>query len=116
MRHQKKKIKLGRKKGPRKALLVGLVNNLIIYRKIKTTQPKAKFLQSKIEKLITEAKKQNPTAKRNIENYLNNKKTSKILYTTIAPKYKDKKSGYTRITKMGVRKGDGAKISQIELI
>lgn len=116
MRHLKKKKTIGRKKDPRKALLVGLVNNIIIYRNIKTTETKAKFLRSKIEKLITEAKKQTPTAKRNIENFLNNKKTSKILYTNIAPKYKERKSGYTRITKIGIRKGDGAKIVQIELI
>ena len=107
--------KLSMKKGPRKALLRSLTNNLFIYEKIKTTESKAKELRSIAEKLITKAKKNDITGRRILLKTLNPKTVKKII-EEIAPKYKDRNGGYTRILKLGPRDSDGAKMVIIELI
>jgi len=96
-------------------LLKALVNNLVLKEKIKTTEAKAKETSKIIEKFITKAKKNNLTAKRFLTRYLSQKVVKKLI-EEIAPRYKERNGGYTRIIKLGLRKSDGAKMAIIELI
>lgn len=117
MRHHNNVRKFGRDKTQKRALLNSLVLNLIVREKIKTTEPKAKELRPVIEKLITRAKGGNIATRRLIAAKLSNKgKEVKKLFDVIAPKYADKKGGYTRILKLGARKSDGAKMAVIEFV
>ncbi|TSA56134.1 50S ribosomal protein L17 [bacterium] len=103
MKHLKKGKKFHRKRDQRKALLKGLAANLILKERIKTTSVKAKEAKSKVEKLITIAKKQNIVALRRVKENLPEKAANKLYYE-IAPLYKDRKGGYTRIIKTSIRK------------
>ncbi len=117
MRHHNTKRKFGRNKNQKNALMHSLALNLIIREKIKTTEPKAKELRPFIEKLVTKAKVDTLANRRLIISKLTNRKREvKKLFEVIAPRYLDKKGGYTRVLKMGVRKSDGAKIAIIEFI
>lgn len=116
MVHRKKGRKLGRKIGPRKALARNLICSLVLNNKIKTTKAKAKFIQPKVEKIITVAKKKTLASRRQIHNLLVNKKAEKKVIDDLVEKYKDRKSGFTKILKIGKRKGDGAEMVQIEFI
>jgi len=115
MRKRNKGRKLSMKKGPRKALLRSLTNNFFIYEKIKTTEAKAKELRPIAEKNITRAKKNDVASRRILLKTLSPKTVKKII-EEIAPKYKDRNGGYTRILKLGPRDSDGAKMAIIELI
>mgnify|MGYP006312220103 CR=1 FL=1 len=116
MRHRKKGKILDRKFQSRKALLRSLATNLVLFEKIKTTEAKAKALKPIIEKLITKAKKGDLTARRDLLKYLYLEVAVKKMINEMGPRYKDRKGGYTRISKLGTRQGDGAQIAQIELI
>lgn len=116
MRHKKKGRKLGRKIGNRKALLMNLACQLIIHKKIKTTDPKAKELRSFIEPLITLAKKNNLHSRRLVIKKLPKKNIVRILFEEIAPVFSDRPGGYTRITKLGHRDNDRALVSVIEFV
>tara|TARA_B100001057_G_C22662721_1_gene876594 strand:+ start:286 stop:687 length:402 start_codon:yes stop_codon:yes gene_type:complete len=116
MRHKKKGRKLGRKVGNRKALLMNLACQLIAYKKIKTTHPKAKELRSFIEPLITLAKKNNLHSRRLVIKKIPKKNIVKILFEEIAPVFSDRPGGYTRITKLGHRDNDRAPVSVIEFV
>ena len=117
MRHGNNKRKFGREKNERKALMNSLALNFIVREKIKTTLPKAKELRPMIEKLITSAKKGDLATRRLIMSKLTGRRPEvKKLFETIAPKYKTRTGGYTRIIKLGIRKSDGAPMAQIEFI
>ncbi|MBY0376581.1 50S ribosomal protein L17 [Patescibacteria group bacterium] len=117
MRHGNNVRKFGREKTQRKALLNSLALNLIVREKITTTEPKAKELRPFIEKLITSAKKGDLATRRNITAKLATRgRGPKKLFEVIAPKYKDKNGGYTRVMKLGARKSDGAKMAVIEFV
>ena len=117
MRHHNTKRKFGRTKNQRNALVNSLALNLIVREKIKTTEPQAKELRPFIEKLVTHAKKGDLATRRVVIAKLSNRsKEVKKLFDVIAPKYADKKGGYTRIVKLGVRKSDGAKMAIIEFV
>ena len=117
MRHGNNKRKFGKIRKVRNALLNSLALNLIVRGKIKTTEPKAKELRSFIEKLVTSAKKGDIAARRSIISKLFNRRSEvKKLFETIAPKYADRKGGYTRVLKLGARKSDGAKMAIIEFV
>lgn len=116
MRHRKKNKKLGRKKSPRRALQKNLAVALILNNKIKTTRDKAKFVQPLIEKVITLAKEKNLHAKHRLHSLITNKAAEKKLFKELAGKYKERKCGYTRIVKLGERKGDNALLVQIEFV
>jgi len=117
MRHHNNTRKFGRDKTQKRALLNSLALNLIVREKIKTTEPKAKELRPFIEKLITRAKKGDLATRRLIIAKLSNRSQEvKKLFDIIAPKYVDKKGGYTRVLKLGARKSDGAKMVIIELV
>lgn len=116
MRHRIKKSILSRKKGPRDALMKSLLSNLITYKGIHTTEAKAKALRPVTEKLITLAKTDNLANRRQAQSMLLNESQVRDLFKNIAPKFKGRPGGYTRIIKTGWRKGDGAKTAIIELI
>ncbi len=116
MRHQKSGRKFHRKKGQRKALFKGLLNNLIVKGKILTTEAKAKEIRPRLEKLVTIAKKQNLTSLRILCSRLS-KKSAQKLYYEIAPRYSEIKGGYLRVTKsLKPRKSDGAKMAIVEFV
>ena len=117
MRHHNNTRKFGRNKNQKKALLNSLALNLIVREKIKTTEPKAKELRPFIEKLVTRAKGGSLTTRRLIISKLSNRSSEvKKLFDIIAPRYADKKGGYTRILKLGARKSDGAQMAIIEFV
>ena len=116
MRHKKSGRKLGRKVAHRKALMCNLAMALIINKKIKTTDSKAKELRSFIEPLITRAKKGDVHSRRQVLKYITHKPTVRELFDVVAPKFSDRNGGYTRIVKLGFRDSDCAPISQIEFV
>jgi len=115
MRKLNKGRKLSLKIGPRKLLLRVLVNNFFLQEKIKTTEAKAKELRSIVEKMITRAKEATIVNRRILAKDLTPKMVKK-LFSQIAPSYKDRAGGYTRIIKLGSRNSDGAKMVIIELV
>lgn len=117
MRHLKKGKKFGRVRNQRKALLQSLSSSLIERGKIKTTLPKAKELRPYIERLVTYAKKgtKGGSGIRALRYFLP-KKVSLKLVRVIAPKYTERKGGYTRIIKLHPRIRDAAKMAYIEFV
>ncbi len=117
MRHRKTKKVLDRTRAPRQAMLDNLATSLVLYEKIVTTEAKAKAIRPVVEKLITRAKEKSVHNKQQLGKVLHDKKAVQKLLDVLGPKYKERKGGYTRIIKIsGVRKGDGAKMAQIELV
>ena len=116
MRHRKSGRKLGRKAAHRKALMSNLSIALILNKKIKTTDPKAKELRSFIEPLITRAKKGDLHSRRQVLKSISHKPTVRELFDVIAPAFSERNGGYTRITKLGFRDNDCAPISTIEFV
>lgn len=116
MRHNCDYRKLGRTSSHRKALLKNLSIALIEHGKIETGIFKAKELQSYIEKLITVARVGDFNAHRAVFAALQNKVATKKIITEIAPKYKDRNGGYTRIQRTRVRRGDASTLAVIEFI
>ena len=116
MRHLKKKVTLGRKTGPRKALLKSLCTSLIKEGAIKTTGAKAKAVQEMIEPLITMGRTDSIHTLRLLEKALGNKYTAKQLMKEVSPRYMERKGGYTSIVKLGKRSGDGAEVVQLRLM
>lgn len=111
----KKIRKLGRKRDQRRALLKGLAANLMLNEKIKTTEAKAKEVRPLVERLITKNKKNSLNGIRYAARYLPASAVKKLTQE-LAPKYVDRKGGYTRIIKMGARKSDSAKMVIIEFV
>ncbi len=109
--------KLSRKKGPRLALYKNLTVSVLRYEKVQTTEAKAKEIRGRVEKTITLAKRGDLAARRAIvAQFPNEPLVIDKLFDEIAPKYKDRTSGYTRIVRIGRRLGDAAEIVQIELV
>lgn len=111
-------------KGPRlgggpaheRKILANLASSLILHKSIKTTEHKAKRLQPYADRLVTFAKRGDLHARRRAIALIGNKEAVHILFTEIAPLVEDREGGYTRIIKLGNRKGDNAPIAQIELV
>jgi large subunit ribosomal protein L17 len=116
MRHRKEGKTLDRKKGPREALLRSLVTSVILYEKIKTTKTKAKAIQSLVERLITVGKTGDIKARRKVNCAVYGDNAVKKVVEELGPRYKNRQGGYTRITGIGSREGDGAELVQIELV
>lgn len=117
MRHKVKKVKLGSDKDHTTALMRNLAMSVIIYEKVKTTSAKAAAIQPFVEKLINIGKKKEKRhAIREINRLLQHENSSKKILEVLVEKYKDRTSGFTRITKLGYRSGDNAPVVQIELI
>lgn len=125
MRHRLKGKHLGRNSGHRKQLRLALATALLTHERIQTTEAKADFIRDYVEKLITTAKhglaSDNPAygvhARRVAASRLNNDRDLvQKLFDTLAPRYKDRAGGYTRIYKLGPRKGDAAPMVLLELV
>ncbi len=116
MRHNKDYRKLGRTTSHRKALLKNLAIALISHGKIETGVFKAKELQSYIEKLVTTARVGDFNSHRAVFALLQNKVATKKLITEIAPKYKERNGGYTRIQRTRIRRGDASTMAVIEFV
>jgi large subunit ribosomal protein L17 len=116
MRHHSVKRKFGLEKDQRNALMRSLARNLINETKIKTTLAKAKELRPYVEKLVTKAKTGTLASRRLVISRVGGVKETKALFDTIAPKYKDRKGGYTRIIKLSRRTLDAATMAMIEFI
>lgn len=108
--------KLGRTSDHRKAMLRAMVTYLLENGKIETTVTRAKEVRSMTEKMITTAKTDNLHSKRQALSFITKEDVVKKLFDDIAPKYKDRSGGYTRIIKIGPRRGDAAEMAIIELI
>ncbi|UCG34677.1 MAG: 50S ribosomal protein L17 [Candidatus Omnitrophota bacterium] len=115
MRHRKKSEKFSRPRAQRKALIKSLLRSLVIYERIATTESKAKALRSWADKLITWAKTDTVSNRRLSYRLLENHALVKRLFDNIGPRFKDVGGGYTRVVDFGFRKGDGAKLSFLEL-
>lgn len=108
--------KLGRDSSARKALLRGIVTSLFQHERIETTEAKAKELRKVADKILTLAKRGDLHARRQVMAYMMDEDVVKKLFDEVAPKYKDRQGGYTRIIKAGVRQGDAAPMVIIELV
>ncbi len=115
MRKKIKGRKLHRQRDQRKALLKSLAQNLVLKEKIKTTEAKAKELKTFLEPEITKAKAGTLHARREIAKFFSQEAAKKLI-TDLAPRYKDRKGGYTRIIKLGPRNSDGSKMAIIEFV
>lgn len=115
MKHLKKNRKFGRPADYRKAFLWNLIGSLISKEKIRTTEARAKEMRSFLEKTITRAKNDNLANRRLFLKHLNSKTVNK-LFRDLGPRFKEKSGGYSRISKMGIRKNDGAKMVLIEFV
>lgn len=129
MRHSQKGRKLGRTSTHRKATMNSLSTALILHKKIRTTVAKAKEMRLYVEPLITSAKNANLLqgddaaitakrvhARRMVARFIKDNDALKILFTEIAPKVANRPGGYTRVIKLGTRKGDAAEMAVIELV
>lgn len=116
MRHRNRKTILGRTAAPRKALMRDLVTSMILHGRIKTTATKARVLRPEIERLVTRARKGTLAERRFIQRVVYTEAALKKIMDEIGPRYKTRDGGYTRILKIGDRKGDGSPMVMIEFI
>ena len=116
MRHHKAKRVFGREKNQRNALLISLASSLIKHGKIKTTEAKAKEVRPFTEKLVTKARIGTLASRRLVASRLRSAELAKILTEKIAPKFKNRSGGYTRIIKLPRREGDASPMAIIEFV
>jgi len=116
MAHQVDGRKLGRPTDHRLALFRNQVTDLLRYERIVTTEAKAKEVRGLAEKMITLAKKGYLASRRRALAFIYDKKVVRKLFDELGPRYADRPGGYTRITKLGRRQGDGAHLVQLELV
>ncbi len=107
--------KFSRKTDQRRAFMKGLAVNLVMQEKIRTTKVRARQTASMVEKLITKAKKGDLASRRALASILNPVAAEKLV-KTIAPRFKDRAGGYTRVIKIGPRVADGAPMAMVELL
>ena len=108
--------KLGKSTGQRRAMLRNITTSLLKHGRIQTTEARAKELSAIAEKMITLGKQGDLAARRRSLAYLMDEDVVKSLFDTIGPKYADRQGGYTRIMKVGSRRGDAATMVIIELV
>jgi len=116
MRHRVIKHSFGRRPGPRKALMRGLVEALVQNGRIKTTLSKAKELRRHVEKAITKGKKDPVHASRLLAAEYPNKNTVHTIVNDLSQRFKERPGGYTRIIKLGPRHGDASEMAYIEFV
>ena len=116
MRHRVSGRKFDRAGDERKALLRGLVGDLLRHERLQTTEAKAKEIRPITEKMITLGKDGTVHARRQALAYVTDKRVVSKLFAEIGPRFADRPGGYTRIIKLGPRLGDGARMAQIELV
>jgi len=116
MRHNKAGRRLGRKTSHRVAMFRNMVTSLLEHGKITTTDAKAKEIRVVAERMITLGKRGDLHSMRLAASVIREKSVVAKLFSTIAPRYKERLGGYTRIIKLGIRQGDAAPVSLIELV
>ncbi|MEK7551965.1 MAG: 50S ribosomal protein L17 [Patescibacteria group bacterium] len=115
MIHGNKLRKFNRERNQRRALLAGLARSLVLKERIKTTEAKAKSLRPYVEKLITQSKIGTLSSRKLLISKIGMDGAKKLM-EVIGPKYKERKGGYLRITKVPRRVSDGSKIAVIEMV
>jgi large subunit ribosomal protein L17 len=116
MRHRSNKKILGRKAGPRKALMRSLATALVTHERMETTLAKAKVIRPYVEKLVTKSKAGNLAARRELMKTFTVEQPVKKLLEVLGPRYANRAGGYLRITKLGHRQGDAAETALIEFV
>lgn len=116
MKHRVSGKKLSRNIKQRKALFKNLINALVLHGQVKTTEAKAKAVRGLVDKLITKAKTQSLHSRRLIAAFLQNKKAVNKIVDELAPLFKKRPGGFTRIIRLGKRKGDDAMVVNLELV
>lgn len=116
MRHLKSGRQLSRNSAHRWALMRNLITALLREEKIQTTDPKAKELRRWVDRVITLGKQGSLHARRQALSIVQDKAVVRKLFDTIGPRFKDRPGGYTRIIKIGIRRGDAAQMAVIELV
>ena len=116
MRHGRAGYKLKRDAGARKALLRGLVTSIIVEERVVTTVPKAKAVKPLVDKMITLGKRDTLHARRQAASFLETPGAVKKLFDKLGSRFGQRNGGYTRIVRLGWRKGDGAEQCMLELV
>jgi large subunit ribosomal protein L17 len=116
MRHNRGGYKLKRDVGARKALLKGLVTSVIEHERVVTTVPKAKAVKPLVEKMITLAKRDTLHARRQAAAFLKTPAAVQKLFDKLGTRFGQRNGGYTRVVRLGWRKGDGAEQAMLELV
>jgi len=116
MRHRRGGFKLKRDSAARKALLRGLVTSVIEHERIITTVPKAKAIKPLVEQMITLAKRDTLHTRRQAASFLETPASVKKLFEKLGARFGQRNGGYTRIVRLGWRKGDGAEQAMLELV
>jgi large subunit ribosomal protein L17 len=116
MRHKVDGYKLGRDVSARRALLRGLVTSVIVEERVVTTITKAKAAKPLVDKMITLAKKDTLHARRQAASYLMTPASVQKLFDKLGSRFGQRPGGYTRVTRLGFRKGDGAEQAILELV
>jgi large subunit ribosomal protein L17 len=116
MRHLRSGSKLKRDPGSRKALLKGLVTSVIEHERVVTTVPKAKAIKPLVDKMITLAKRDTLHTRRQAAAFLETPAAVKKLFDKLGTRFGQRSGGYTRVVRLGWRKGDGAEQAIIELV
>lgn len=116
MRHAVRGRKLGRTTAHRRALFRNQLASLVRHERIVTTLPKAKEMRPILEKTITQGKRGTLHARRQVRRWLSDRHLVQKVFDDIAPRFADRNGGYSRIMKLGPRKGDGAEMAILELV
>jgi len=116
MRHRVKGRKLNRNTKQRKALFRNLITSLIMHGQIKTTEAKAKSIKGLVDRLVSKAKAGSLHVRRQIMAFLPNKQAANKLVDVVAPLFKNRLSGFTRITRLNQRRGDQTQMVKIEFV
>ena len=116
MRHGRAGYKLKRDESARKSLLRNLVTSVINDERVTTTVPKAKAVKPLVDRIITLGKRDSLHARRQAASFLMTPASVQKLFDKLAPRFSQRNGGYTRIVRLGFRKGDGAEICMLELV
>lgn len=116
MRHRVYGRHLGRDKDERKSLFRGLIRELILHESIVTTEAKAKSIKGLVDRLIAKSKAEQSSSRRVVERFLPHKEIVKKLIEEVAPRYKERSSGFTNLVRLGQRAGDGSMMVRMSLI
>ena len=116
MRHGKKTVKFGRERSHRNAMMRNMVTSLLAHEHVSTTNAKGKELKRRAEHMITFAKRGDLHSRRQVLRHIADKSVVSKLFDELGPRYSERKGGYTRLVKIGPRRGDGAEMCIVELV
>lgn len=116
MRHRVAGRKLGRNTGQRRALFKGLAVSLILNERVTTTEAKAKTIRPVVEKLVSMSRDDTEHHRRLVMSRIGSESATAKLFEVLGPRFEDQPGGYTRIYKVGQRKGDAAPMAMIEFV